>query len=79
METKIFGLLNFDWTQSSSEANTNGDTSRIFSSDIYNVLRISVGVEDDTDMNVDQTLESLRMFIRSKRNIALGRILFEQR
>ena len=36
-------------------------------------------MEDDTDLNVEQILELLRKFIRSKRNIALDRVLFEQR
>ena len=49
------------------------------SSDMYDKLRIYVGVEDDTDLNVEQILEILRKFIRSKRNIALDRVLFEQR
>ena len=49
------------------------------SSDMYDKLRISVGVEDDTDLDVEQILELLRKFIRSKRNIALDRVLFEQR
>ena len=49
------------------------------SSDMYDKLRISVGVEDDTDLGVEQILELLRKFIRSKRNIALDRVLFEQR
>ena len=44
------------------------------SSDMYDKLRISVGVEDDTDLNVEQILELLRKFIRSKRNIALDRV-----
>ena len=30
LETKNFGLPSFDWTQWNSEANTSGDTSRIF-------------------------------------------------
>ena len=49
------------------------------SSDMYDKLRISIGVEDDTDMDAEQILESIRKFIRSKRNIALDRVLFEQR
>ena len=49
------------------------------SPDMYDKLRISIGVEDDTDMNVEQILESIKTFIRSKRNIALDRVLFEQR
>ena len=47
------------------------------SSDMYDKLRISVGVEDDTDLGVEQILKLLRKFIRSKRNIALDRVLFE--
>lgn len=39
--------------------------------DTNNKLRISVGVKDHTDMNVDQILESLRKFIRSKNEISL--------
>ena len=46
---------------------------------MYNKLRISVGAEDDTDLNVEEILELIRKFIRSKRNIALDRVLFEQR
>ena len=38
------------------------------SSDMYDKLRISVGVEDDTDLNVKEILELIRKFIRSKRN-----------
>ena len=49
------------------------------SSDMYDKLRISIGVEDDTDLDAEQILESIRNFIRSKRNIALNRVLFEQR
>ena len=49
------------------------------SSDMYDKLRISVGVEDDTNLDVEQILELLRKFIRSKRNIALDRVLFDQR
>ena len=49
------------------------------SSDMYDKLRISIGVEYDTDMDAEQILESIRKFIRSKRNIALDRVLFEQR
>ena len=49
------------------------------SCDMYDKLRISVGVEDDTDLNVEQILELLRKFIRSKRNIALDIVLFKQR
>ena len=49
------------------------------SSDMYDKLRISVGVEDDTELTVEEILELIRKFIRSKRNIALDRVLFEQR
>ena len=47
--------------------------------DMYSKLRISVGIEDDTEKNVDEILESIKKFIRSKRNIALDRVEFEQR
>lgn len=46
---------------------------------MYDKLRISIGVEDDTDMDVEQILESIKTFIGSKRNLALDRVLFEQR
>lgn len=49
------------------------------SSDMYDKLRISVGTEDDTDMNVKQILEPRKKFIISQRNIALDTNLFEQR
>ena len=46
---------------------------------MYGKLRISIGVEGDTDMDVEQILELIKTFIRPKRNIALDRVLFEQR
>ena len=46
---------------------------------MYGKQRISIGVKDYTDMDVEQILESIKTFIRSKQNIALGRVLFEQR
>lgn len=49
------------------------------SSDMYDKLRISVGVEDDTELNLEEILELIRKFIRLKRNIALDGVLFEQR
>ena len=49
------------------------------SADMYNKLRISVGIEDDTEKNVGDILEATKKFIRSKRNIALDCIEFEQR
>ena len=34
------------------------------SSDMWDKLRMSIGVEDDTDMNVERILESIKTFIR---------------
>ena len=49
------------------------------SSDMYSKLRIAAGVEDDTDMELEQIREALRKSISSKRNIALDRTQFEER
>ena len=46
---------------------------------MYNKMRISVGIEDGTDLNIKEILEFIRELIRSKRNIALYRVLFKQR
>ena len=45
---------------------------------MHNILQYSIGIRDEEDRSMEEVLEAIRKFIRSKRNILLDRVEFEK-
>ena len=45
---------------------------------MHNILQYSIGIRNEEDRSMEEVLEAIRKFIRSKRNILLDRVEFEK-
>ena len=45
---------------------------------MHNILQFSIGIRDDDERSMDDVMEAIRKFIRSKRNVLLDRVEFER-
>ena len=45
---------------------------------MHNILQFSIGIRDDEERSMDDVMEAIRKFLRSKRNVLLDRVEFER-
>ena len=45
---------------------------------MHNVLKFSIGIRDEDETTMDDVLEAIRKFIRSRRNVLLDRVEYER-
>ena len=45
---------------------------------MHNILEFSIGIRDEDETTMDDVLEAIRKFIRSRRNVLLDRVEFER-
>ena len=45
---------------------------------MHNILEFSIGIKDEDETTMDDVLDAIRKFIRSRRNVLLDRVEFER-